>query len=146
MQEAEEFDLGAALGAEETFSVQKIVIYLPDRDRKNEPVPDIEDYVQAAMITLLDINTGVTRLPPAYGKFKDSDTGIVAHENTHLVYSFVMDSSAFESRVVEITDFIRDFGKKTNQKSVMVEFSGEIPDPDGGIGKYFCRAYSIKKF
>jgi hypothetical protein len=139
------FDLAAALGAK-SASLQKFSIYLPDRDKNNQPVPDIEDYVQVAMLMLLEINTGVTRLRSAFGKFKDLTTGIVSHENTHLVYSFLMDPAAFQSRLGEITTFLRDFGKNTNQASVLVEFAGAIPDDAGGLGQYFCRAYSIEDF
>lgn len=144
----EGFDLREALGASSAFAVQKFTIYLPNKDRNNQPIIDIEDYVQAAMTLLMEINSGVTRLPAAHGMFLDTKTNVVSDEDTHLVYSFLVNPPTFQARSEEIKRFLYDFGKNTNQASVLVEFSGEEPERDDGDGrsrglKYVCRAYSI---
>jgi hypothetical protein len=143
--ETQHFDLAAELGAEPGFSVQKFTIYLPDRDKENKPVPDIEEYVEAAMELLLDINTGVTRLPPSEGMFLNREKGIKTQEKTHLVYSFLFDPDAFQNRIGDIASFLRDFGRNTGQDSVMVELAGEEPI-GGALGPYVCRAYMIKNY
>ena len=40
-----------------------------------------------------------------------------------VVYSLIRDPDAFEQRFDEIRAFMSDFGRRTNQESVMFEFS-----------------------
>lgn len=140
------FNLREALGATETYSVQRFTIYLPDKDRNNQPVPDIQDYVEAAMTLLMEINNGVTRLPVAEGMFVDRSTNIVSREATHLVYSFLVRPDEFVRRIEDVNGFLHLFGRRTNQASVVVELAGEEVDEGGAAtpGSYFSRFYSIE--
>ena len=135
------FDMQGALGATDTFSLQKISIYLPNKDRDECLIFDIENWIEAGMRVLAEINLGVTRLPPAIGYWVDTVKERTIKEDTHVIYSFIRQPDKFQEKFDKIRAFVHSFGKKTNQGEVMVEFFGE--DGDGG----FCsRAYVVANF
>ena len=132
------FDLGAYLEATEEVRTQRFTIYIPDRDRANQPIENIEDWIAACMGLLTRINGGCTRLPNASGEWL-SDEGVTVKEQTALIYSFFGDASVFVGHLNKIRAFIHRFGKETNQGEVMVELFGE--DAEG----LYSRAYKIKR-
>lgn len=135
------FDMQKALGAKEAFSFQKFSIYFPNKDRNNNPVRDVEDWIRQGMRLLTEINTGVTRLPAAQGNWKNVETGEVISEDTVVIYSFLREPEKFHSRSKEVQAFLKEFGLSTNQGEVMVEFFGE--EESGGL---YSRAYIIDDF
>lgn len=144
------FNLSAALGADPGRSFQKISIYLPNKDRNNVAVPNLDVWVESGMQILADIATGVTQLPTCSGRFKIVERNPVTHEiqsvrytveDTTILYSYVFDKVEFEARFDEIRSFLHDFGQTTNQDSVMVEYTGEGPD-----GMAYTRAYYISNY
>lgn len=151
------FDLLAELGADEAFSVQRFAIYLPNKDRNNKPVRGINQWIEAAMALLTDINGGVTKLPKAAGRFRvveESGVQEIVIEDTVIVYSYIFDAEAFSRGFKRIKSYVDTFGKLTNQKAVMVEFSGEDRSyvADGADGSeeaaagYYMQAYYISNY
>lgn len=116
-------NLEKALGAGKPASVQKISLYLPERDNAGDPVPDIEKWVEAAMWLFGEINRGATRLPVAQGYWKP-ESGEPVREPTHVVYSYIGKQRIFEANLDRLVRFIHSFGKHAMQN--MVEFSGEV--------------------
>ncbi len=103
-------------------SVQKFSIYLPDKDKNQAQIPDLDDWADGAVQVLTEINGGSTKLPAADGSWKDN-RGNILIDNTVVVYSFIRDPDAFEQRFEEIVAFVHEFGKGANQESVMIELS-----------------------
>ncbi len=138
------FDLRKALGAKEASSLQRFSIYLPNRDRRNQPVSNIQTWIAVGLEILVDINGGATCLPPAQGRFKVVEEGqadVINVEDTVVVYSYIFDFGTFVARFPEIKVFVHSFGQATNQKSVMAEFLGEKPS-----GGSYSRAYYITEY
>lgn len=132
-------DLAFELGAEALATVEKFSIYFPDCDRHNNPVPDFESWVDQAMLTLTDINGGVTRLPASIGMW-NSQTGTLVKERTTIIYSYLMKPDQFVSRIKEIRQLVHDFGRETNQGEVLVEYAGAAD------GEAYVRSYSITAY
>jgi hypothetical protein len=133
-------NLEKALGTGKPASVQKISLYLPERDRDNAPVPDIEKWIEAAMWLLGEINRGATRLPVAQGYWQPTQSW----EQTHVVYSYIAEQRIFEANLDRLVRFIHSFGKHAKQSSVMVEFSGEVGR--GEARRFVARAYFIDEY
>lgn len=140
--DAREFDLAAALGAEAQVSVQKITIYLPNKDKENAPLENLEVYIQVGMEILSRINSGVTRMPVAQGMWiGDGDKEV--YEDTTVIFSYIRDVDAFINGIHEVSEFLHRFGQDTNQGEVMVEFSGEEIDSGFFERAYFIRNYQV---
>lgn len=133
---AVELDLRARLRASQAASVQKLSIYIPNKDKDDDVLPNVDVWVDAAITLLTDINGGSTRMPVAKGTWRATD-GRVIKEDTTVIYSYIDEPDEFESRLNEITAFLHRFGRTTKQDSVMVEFSG------GDDGYFVSRAYYI---
>ncbi|MEJ0053625.1 MAG: hypothetical protein WDN10_02770 [bacterium] len=145
-----DFDLKTALGADTSESVQRFAVYLPNQDRDQKPVENFDKWVDSAMEIMVRINGGVTQLPLAAGRFRvkneDGSERIVG-ENTVVVYSYLFEPDDFVREFDKIKRFIDTFGKITNQKSVMVEFSGLEPSDDDPESLVYCTdAYMISKY
>lgn len=110
------------LGAVEEPSIQKFSIYLPNKDKDKTVVQNIGDWVTAAIHVMAHINEGCTSIPAASGAYKHRD-GTIEENETVVVYSFIRDPNAFESRFHEIAAFVHRFGQETRQESVLVELS-----------------------
>ena len=130
-------DIGKLLRAKDGgTSVQKFTIYLPDRDKNDFKVPNMQTWIQAAINVMIEVNGGCTQLPVAAGAWRTKE-GKVILENTVFIYSFIRDPESFEKRFSEIVEFMHSFGRVTDQDAVMAEFSGKV-------GKsYECLSYEI---
>lgn len=119
-----EFDLGAAIGAEEGYSGQRLTLYIPNKDKDGNDVVDIEEWISEARKLLSGIGRGSTTFPPADGSWV-KDNGEVLWEQTRVVYCYV-----YPDKLVENASFLREFlhrfGQKTNQGEVVVEFDGRF--------------------
>lgn len=137
-QENEPFNLRELLGAKESYALQKLTIYLPDKDRNQRPIRNIEDYIEGSMRLLVEMNRGVTRLPIASGIWRnDEDEDI--EENTTIIYSYITDPETFLNKIPKLKSLLYNFGEETNQGEVFVEFSGEAVDGS----TFYYRMYSI---
>jgi len=141
MVDTSAFDLKTELGARDNFSVQRIAIYLPNKDRDGNPVKNIEAYIASGMRLLAEINLGVTRLPWANGIWINTEKGAQSiPENTTVIYSFLRKPVEFFSRISDIKAFIHTFGKETNQGEVFVEYCGELEET------FYWRAYAVADY
>jgi len=113
-------DIIELMRSSEGPSVQKFSIYLPDKDKNQAPVRDLDAWISAAVRILTDINGGSTKLPTAEGSWKDKN-GTTLIDNTVVVYSFIRNPDDFEGRFKEIVAFVHEFGRGANQESVMLE-------------------------
>lgn len=116
-------DLAKELGARDSVSIiDKISVYIPDRDRSGNELNDVQVWIEAGLKILREVNGGATCLPPAVGGWIASDGKIIT-EKTVVIYSYILNPDAFIKRRSEIYEFIHSFGSKTDQDSVMVEFA-----------------------
>lgn len=132
------------LSATESYSAAKITIYLADKDRHNNPIPDIESWIAAGMELLADINGGVTRLPWSTGIWiEKSENGEddKSYDNTTLIYSFVRDEVAFIAGLDQIEHYLHDYGRETNQGEVLFEYYEETQD-----GRLYHGVYGISEY
>jgi hypothetical protein len=134
-------DLERELGANGQASTQKFSLYIPDKDRHGNPVPERERWIAAAMRLFAEINDGATRLPTAQGIWDPPGEDPPVEEATDVIYSFIIDAARFEANLERLAVFIHSFGKHTDQHTVMVEFAGEVP----GRG-FVSRAYFISDY
>ncbi|MCO5792824.1 MAG: hypothetical protein HEQ21_08390 [Blastomonas sp.] len=133
-------DLAKRLGAEDGVSrPQKFAIYLPDRDADNQPVLNMGRWLDEAVTLMTEINGGCTRLPSSRGAWLNKKTNKTIIEDTAVIYSYLFDPEMFEERFDEIVEFLYEYGRETNQDSVMAEFSGWT----SAHGDYVSEAYFI---
>src|SRR5262245_37909764 len=97
-------DVAEELGAEEGFSTQKLCLYIPDKDKDGQKIPDHEDWVKEARQLLTRIGGGSTALPPADGTW-ETESGEILWEQTRFVYCFI-DADRFEANVRGLRDFL----------------------------------------
>lgn len=116
-------DLAAELCARDSVSiVDKISIYIPDRDRFGNELEGVETWIEAGLEILRSVTGGATCLPPAVGGWI-SDDGTVITEKTVVIYSYILNYDSFIERRPEIYSFIHKFGEQSHQDSVLVEFA-----------------------
>jgi hypothetical protein len=123
MPDEMEFDLVAALGAEES-SVQSFSIYIPNKDREGEEIGNQRKWVLEAIRILSEINGGATAMPPAEGAWLNDENDII-WEKPVVVYSFIR-PEAFAANLPRIREFLHRMGRETNQGEIACEFEGEF--------------------
>lgn len=133
-------DLEEELGAESQIGSQRVAIYIPNRDRNELEIKDIDAWVSAAMEVFVTINGGVTKLATASGIWHDTDNNKRVYEDSTIVYSNIMNAKVFADNLDKLKKFLHKFGRETNQGEVMVEFMGETDD------EFQFKIYSIKKY
>ncbi len=74
-----EIDVAMALGAEESFSSQRLTLYLPNKDRHGQELLDLPQWVEQGRKLLSQIGGGATAFPPADGTWVN-ETGDVIWE------------------------------------------------------------------
>ena len=70
-------------------------IYIPNKDRYNRDIEDINDYIDTTGRILIELNGGVTVLDDMQGGWRDDDTDIIINERTAIVYSFLTKEADF---------------------------------------------------
>lgn len=128
-------DLGAALGAEGASSTQRLVLYIPNKDKDGKVLEDHDQWVKQARELLSLIGGGSTTFPPADGTWID-EKGEILWEQTRMVFCFIFPDQ-FRARLDSLREFLHRFGRETNQGEVVVELEGEFFrirsfDPPGG--------------
>jgi hypothetical protein len=121
---AEEIDLGAAIGAAEHGSIQRLTLYIPSRNREGVEF-DPSPWVEEALGLLSRIGGGATAMPPADGAWFDPDRDTLIREQVVLVYTFI-DPERFESMLREFRDFLHKLGRETRQGEVVCEFDSVL--------------------
>jgi hypothetical protein len=141
-------DFGKALGATNAATVQKISVYLPDKDRRGELVAQVDEWVEATLTEMIAACGGATLVAPADGAWKSPD-GPILRESTRIIYSFIREPDVFVAHLDRIVTILHSFGKYTNQGEVMIELSSESwLDEEGTERKqgYLSRAYYIDRY
>jgi hypothetical protein len=123
-------DLAAELGTNGGISVQCLTVYIPDRDREGNEVPNQRTWVLRAANVLARIGGGATIMPVTEGLWLD-DNGQVIQERTVLVYTFIR-PDLFREMLPKLRTFLHSFGRETGQAEVAFDFDG--------------RFYRIRKF
>jgi hypothetical protein len=126
-----DIDLVQALGAEPgDVSVQRITLYVPDKDREGRPI-DQERWVNGAkeLLTRMTNNEegydgGVTALPAADGGWQATPQEVI-WEKTRMVYSFIR-AESFAKGIPDLRRFLHAFGREANQGVVVFEFDGDF--------------------
>jgi hypothetical protein len=119
-----DIDLGAALGAQGESSTQRLVLYIPNKDKDGHELQDHDRWVKEARELLSRIGGGSTTFPPADGTWVDEKGGIL-WEQTRMVFCFIFPDQ-FSARLSELREFLHRFGRETNQGEVVVELDGEF--------------------
>jgi hypothetical protein len=120
----DELDLGAAIGASESGSVQRLTIYVPSRDREGADFDSVP-WVNAALRLLSEIGGGATAMPPADGAWLDADRDVLILEKVTLVYTFV-DPIRFIAHLPDLRHLLHRLGKETGQGEVACEFDAVL--------------------
>lgn len=118
-----EIPLAEALGASVT-TVQRVSIYLPNKDRHGNQIQDIDRWIKAALTVLTELNGGATKLSGLEGSWRNS-AGKIFTEDTVVVYSFLFYPQHFMEELSKFVSFVRTFGSQTDQEEVLVEFDNK---------------------
>ncbi len=113
-----------------TLSYDHVFIsYLPDRNRDGKEF-DVEPWETKALEIQGRLFRGATSYP-SRGSYRKIDskgviTAEVMLEKTRMVVSFVTENELTKQALKEISDFLKEFGTKTNQESVAFVIDGEM--------------------
>jgi hypothetical protein len=117
-----EFDLGTELGVSAQPSVQRLTLYVPNKDREGNSIPDHDRWCKEAQELLTEIGGGATSFPPVDGTWRKPD-GADLWEQTRIIYTFV-DPDKLLANKRHLRNFLHRFGRDTNQGEVVCEFDG----------------------
>jgi hypothetical protein len=104
--------------------LNRLAIYLPNRNCFEEEIPDIGKWIDEAAFLLTTIAGGATIIE-ARGMWMNRISGKIINERTAIVYANVDYRQALKDRPL-IDDFIARFGHETLQDSVSVEYGGKM--------------------
>src|SRR5262249_7763608 len=105
------------------YAFQIIQLYIPDRDRDNEKIPNHQAWVDEAARLIAPLGDGFTIVPVRGGWYEekaDGSTGEVI-ENTSLIYCFITHPERIAPLLPNLRSFLHRFGRETNQGAVAVE-------------------------
>jgi hypothetical protein len=136
-------ELADYLGIEPEPLPLRFAVYLPDRDRLNHPVGNIESYIEAFVGLFTRLARGATRLPWAEGAWEPPPLAASAdgegpeatpafdiggREQSTVVYTFVNEPRAFFNQFDEVVALLRHFAKGANQREILLELSATGDD------------------
>lgn len=114
------------------------ISYLPNKDRNGKEF-DVEPWETKVLKIQGRLFRGATSYP-SRGSYRKIDskglitTGVML-EKTRMVVSFVTENELTKQALEEISDFLKEFGRKTSQETVAFVVDGEmyyIDIPSGG--------------
>jgi hypothetical protein len=130
-----ETSLVEIVGAEEEPSIQQLTLYIPDKDKNGDEIPNIHVWIKEARKLLTIIGGGATALPPADGSWISPENEIktvtdlrdedVIWEKTTIIYTYIK-ADSFLNNVQSLRRFLHRFGRETNQGEVVFEFDGRF--------------------
>lgn len=123
-EESLELDLAGEIGSSDSFSIQQLTLYIPQKDKHDNELSDQRRWVEEAAKILADIGGGCTILPPVEGVWK-SPEGKLIWEKPILMYSYV-DPDKLVSQLARLRSFLHKLGRETEQGQVAFEFDGEF--------------------
>lgn len=104
----------------ESIEYDHIVIsFLPNRDKAGRKCNNRiwENRALKLQAKLFRGATSYPRMIPAKGSYKTSDGKIII-EDTKAIVSYVKKNELTKDALKQYSDFLKDFGKKTNQETV----------------------------
>lgn len=101
---------------------RRFTIYLPERDRHGKPVPNMTDWLEKAMRLFCRECGGATYIQ-AHGMWDTGDR--IIFERVNLIHTAVK-FEKFWPKANLFREFALDFGRKTNQHSVLIEYDGNM--------------------
>lgn len=117
-----EVDIAAALGANATNSVQRLTLYVPNKDREGNEIGTQRKWVLEAASILAELGGGFTILPPVEGGWVDPE-GTTIWEEPVLVYTYII-PERFLAALPRLREFLHRLGRETMQGEVAFEFDG----------------------
>lgn len=117
-----ELNLGKELGAREEPSVQRLTLYIPNKDRVGELINQYEKWTNEAQELLTEIGGGATAFPPVEGTWRKPD-GSNLWEQTKIIYTYIHPDK-LKANLLRLRTFLHRFGRETNQGEVVFEFDG----------------------
>lgn len=94
-------------------------VYIPNKDRYGFELKNHLEWVDLITNTLADICGGCTTYS-TQGFWRMEDT--VIKEDTIIAYSYILDQNRFINNLHRIKKILHDFGRRTNQEVVAVEY------------------------
>jgi hypothetical protein len=130
-----ETSLVELVGAEDESSIQQLTLYIPNKDKSGQEVPNIHGWIKEARKLLTLIGGGATALPPADGTWLSPENKIetltdlkdedVVWEKTTIIYTYIK-ADRFLNNLRALRKFLHCFGRETNQGEVVFEFDGKF--------------------
>ncbi len=116
-------EIAKELGASESPSAERLMLYLPDKDCEGNSVIDHKNWVTQGQELLTDIGNGTTSFPPVTGTWRKPD-GTNLWEETTMVFTFIYPDK-FKANMKRLREFLHRFGRETKQGEVVFEL-GEL--------------------
>jgi hypothetical protein len=112
--------LAKELGAAKSANRDVFTVYVPNKNRKNDEIENHPHWEQEISRVLAGICGGCT-LQKSRGVWHEN--GVMIHENTTIIYSYIMDDQKFLAGLHNIRDVLHAFGRDTDQAAVAFEFN-----------------------
>jgi len=104
--------------------VKRLTLYIPERDRFDNPIRELPYWVTEAITLLTSIGGGTTKLS-GEGAWVITQTGKLQREPVNILYTDV-DPTVFNSKRQILLDFMERFGTATGQDAVAAEYDSEM--------------------
>jgi len=105
------------------------ISFLPNKDRRGQEF-DVEPWETRALEIQGRLFRGATSYPSRGSHRQIDRRGVVTTkvmvEKTRMVVSFITDADLTEAALKEMTDFLKEFGRATDQESVAFVLDGEM--------------------
>ena len=121
-------NIAELLGAEEEPAIQRITLYIPDKDNNGKKIKKLKFWIKEARRILTMIGRGSTALPPSDGTWMPSYEyyeDAIVWEKTIIIYTMI-EPELFEKNIHLLRNYLHSFGKETNQGEVVFEYDGEL--------------------
>ena len=105
-------------------AVKRLTLYIPERDRFDNPIPNLAYWISEAILLLTSFGSGTTKLS-GEGAWVITQTGKLQREPVNILYSDVA-SAAFNAQRQSVLAFMEHFGTTTGQDAVAAEYDGEM--------------------
>ncbi len=105
-------------------AVKRLTFYIPERDRFDNPIPNLAYWISEAILLLTSFGSGTTKLS-GEGAWVITQTGKLQREPVNILYSDVGPTD-FNAKRQSVLDFMERFGTATGQDTVAAEYDGEM--------------------
>ena len=113
------------LSGMEEPATQQLTLYIPDKDKDDNRIESLDNWIKQAQAMLTSIGGGTTSLPPADGTWLNEESNETIYEKTKIIYTYVYPDRLAEN-LASLREFLHRFGRETNQGEVVFEFNGRF--------------------